>query len=132
VCGHAAPTRLTSAPDGSLTVLCTPRAAGSWQFTTTSTDGGAHFRAGGRRALGGARITAFAASSAGTVVVSSDAVYRTGDGGWHFRLLHQPLGGRAAWLGFATARVGHGVSADHEAIWTTTDGGAAWRVVRPR
>ncbi len=113
---------LTSAADGSLTVLCTPRGQTGWQFTTTSTDGGAHFRTGYRRALGAAGIPALGAASASVILVSSDTMYRSADGGRRFVRVSGPVD----WLGFASATVGHAISADRQAIWTTADAGLTW------
>jgi photosystem II stability/assembly factor-like uncharacterized protein len=113
---------LTSAADGSLTVLCTPRDQTSWQFTTTSTDGGAHFRTGYRRALGSAGIASLGAASASVVVVSSDLMYRSADGGHRFAKVAGPV----AWLGFASSTVGHAIAADRRTVWTTTDAGNSW------
>ncbi|HEX3335963.1 MAG TPA: sialidase family protein [Jatrophihabitans sp.] len=115
--------RLTSAPDGSMSVLCMTRGEIGPQFTMTSIDGGAHFVTADRNALGSAAISAFATASARTVLVSSDATYRSTDGGGHFARLSP---GQVAWLGFASPTVGHAISSDRRTIWTTTDAGLRW------
>jgi photosystem II stability/assembly factor-like uncharacterized protein len=114
---------ITSAPDGSITVLCRPRDSAGWQFTSTSTDGGVTFHTGYRRALGGAPINALGASSARTILVSSDMTYRSTDAGRHFTRVAGPL----AWLGFASSTVGHAISRDRHTVLTTTDAGRTWQ-----
>lgn len=127
--GEVDSSRLTSAPDGSITVLCTPRSATRWQFTITSSDGGASFRTGDLKALGAAAITALGAASARTVLVSSDDVYRSTDSGHTFARLSANGGtspGPVVWLGFASATVGHAISPDRRTVFTTTDAGRTW------
>jgi photosystem II stability/assembly factor-like uncharacterized protein len=122
-------TALTTAPDGSVTVLCVVRGPGYRPFTATSTDGGAHFVAGSRTALGAAPVGALAAAARNRVFVSSDDTYLSTDGGRHFRRLSANGGsspGALGWLGFASSTVGHAVSVDRRTIWTTTDGGRDW------
>jgi photosystem II stability/assembly factor-like uncharacterized protein len=120
---------LTSAPDGSVTVLCQQRGGQRRTFIATSTQHGRAFAAGSRTALGGAEVTALGAASARIVLVSSDQTYRSTDGGRHFARVGSNGGsapGQLAWLGFASATVGHGISTDHRSIWTTSDGGRSW------
>jgi hypothetical protein len=127
--GEVDSSRLSSAPDGTIAVLCTTRGTTGPQFVVTSHDGGAHFVAGGRRALGAAEISAFAAASASTLLVSSDDTYRSTDGGRHFARLSANSGGSPGalgWLGFASASVGHAISVDRRTIWSTMDGGRTW------
>jgi hypothetical protein len=121
---------LSSASDGSLSILCTTRGDTGPQFTTTSTDGGAHFHTGYRKALGAAGISAFAAAASSTLLVSSDDTYRSTDGGAHFARLSANSAsspGQLSWLGFGSATVGHGISVDRRTIWTTTDAGVTWQ-----
>jgi photosystem II stability/assembly factor-like uncharacterized protein len=128
-------TALTTAPDGSVTVLCRARVASGRQFVATSTDGGVHFRAGSRSALGGADVAALGAASASTLLVSSDDTYRSTDGGRHFARLSansDSSPGALAWLGFASPTTGHGISVDRRSIWTTIDGGRSWVAGRLR
>jgi photosystem II stability/assembly factor-like uncharacterized protein len=125
--------RLTSAADGSASVLCQARGGTVQPFTATSTDGGAHFVPGSRTALGGANISAFAAASASVLLVSSDDTYRSTDGGRHFARLSANGGsspGPLGWLGFASGSVGHAISVDRRSLWLTTDGGRSWTAGR--
>lgn len=122
---------LSSAADGSISVLCTPRGQGGSQFTVTSSDGGAHFQPGSKRALGAATISAFAAASASTLIVSSDDTYRSTDSGRHFsRAAVSP--GMLGWAGFASATIGHAISIERRTIWTTTDAGRTWQAATLR
>lgn len=115
---------LTAAVDGSITILCTTRGGTGPQFTTTSTDGGATFVPGNRIALYGARVSAFAAASAGTVLVSSDRTYRSTDGGHHFVVTADIVG--VQWLGFESNVLAHAISKDNRIVWTTHDAGRTW------
>jgi photosystem II stability/assembly factor-like uncharacterized protein len=126
---------LTSAPDGSVTVLCTVRGGRAGPFTATTTNGGASFRAGSRTALGAAPVSALATASARVVLVSSDDTYRSTDGGLHFARLAAGGGsspGPLAGLGFASSTVGHAISVDRRSIWVTADGGRRWVAARLR
>lgn len=124
-------TRATSsAPDGSVTVLCASRQAGGSQFTMTSTDAAGHFSAA-PASLGSATVGVLAAASASTLLVSSDSLYRSTDGGRHWsRPGHAPAG--ASYLGFQTAEVGRAVGPaasgqlGSATVWTTTDAGQNW------
>lgn len=123
-------TALTSAADGSVTLLCTPRVPGD-SFTITSTDGGQSFArgSGGIGARGGAVL---GAASASTLFVSSDVLYRSTDGGGSWQKVQKsgvgPLG--ATWIGFESATVGRVVEPDvnnrPHVIWTTRDAGRTW------
>jgi len=120
---------ITTAPDGSVTVLCTRRAALGTQFTSTSSDGGASFRPGGRDALGAAPITALGAASAAVLFVSSDATYRSPDGGSTWLRLRANGGsgpGPATFIGFESATVGRAIADSGRTIWTTRDAGLTW------
>jgi photosystem II stability/assembly factor-like uncharacterized protein len=126
---------LTSAPDGSVTLLCRVRSAAARQFTVTSTNGGASFTSGSRTALGSGEITALGAASSAILLVSSDDTYRSADGGHHFARLGAQGGsspGQLGWLGFASSQVAHAISVDRRTIWVTTDGGRSWRAGKLR
>jgi len=117
---------MTTAEDGSVTLVCAARGgSASTQFTVTSTNGGATFPRGSRGAFG-ALAGALGAASNSVLLVCAADTYRSIDGGktWH------PLGstgpGRVSWIGFENGSVGRAVSADSRTIWTTTDAGATW------
>lgn len=118
---------LTTAVDGSVTVLCTPRGGTGAQFTATSTDGGATFHSGARHALGNAGASALGAASESALLVSADDTYRSTDGGQSWRALGSNGPGRVAWMGFENGSVGRAISADNRTIWTTTDAGQTWQ-----
>jgi hypothetical protein len=126
-------TALTTAPDGTVAVLCQDRRT-QQKFVALSTDGGADFQPGAKNALGAA-TAAIGAGSARNVLASSDDTYRSTDGGRHFRRLGSNGGsspGALSWLGFASATVAHALSVDHRTIWVSTDGGTNWRAGRLR
>lgn len=126
VSGEVDTTRITTAADGSITALCTPRQQSQgWQFVTTSPAGGMHFTPGAEKALGAAQVSALAAASANTVLVSSDLTYRSTDGGRHFA---KTAVGPASWLGFESTTVGRAVTGDRT-VWTTRDAGQTWTSV---
>jgi photosystem II stability/assembly factor-like uncharacterized protein len=63
------------------------------------------------------------------VLVSTDDLYLSGDGGRRFARLSANGGsspGALVWLGLASATVGHGISIGRRTIWTTTDCGHSW------
>jgi photosystem II stability/assembly factor-like uncharacterized protein len=123
---------VTVAEDGSITGLCTPRGGGA-QFTVTSTDGGKHFTAPSA-GLGTVAGKVVGAASASTLLVNSDRLYRSTDGGQHW----QRTGGRgpapasASYLGFESSTLGRALATDAAAgagsssVWTTTDAGLTW------
>jgi photosystem II stability/assembly factor-like uncharacterized protein len=126
-------TALTTAPDGSLTLLCAPRGAQTGQFAITSTDGGVSFSA--PSATVGSGLQLVGAASASILFVAGAQLYRSTDGGASWRpaagVSGTPPGIAAGasglgFLGFETAQVGRWVSADLSTIWTTTDAGASW------
>jgi len=126
-------TALTTAPDGTLVVLCQDRQT-SQKFVAVSTDGGSDFATGSRKALGAATAV-IGAGSAHDILASSDDTYRSTDGGHHFSRLGSNGGsspGALGWLGFASSIVAHAVSVDHRTIWFTTDGGTSWHAGRLR
>ena len=126
-------TALTTAPDGTVVVLCRNRVTGR-QFVALSSDGGAHFTVGAKQALGAAAAV-IGAGSARDVLASSDDTYRSTDGGRHFVRLDAEGGsspGELSWLGFASPTVAHAISVDRRTIWLTTDGGLTWRAGRDR
>ena len=120
-------TALTTAPDGTVVVLCQDRVT-QQKFVALSDDGGADFAPGAKKALGAA-TAAIGAGSAKDVLASSDDTYRSTDGGRHFSRLGSNGGsspGPLGWLGFASASVAHGISVDRRTLWLTTDGGLTW------
>jgi photosystem II stability/assembly factor-like uncharacterized protein len=122
---------MATAADGSVTLLCTPRLAGSSSrpFTVTSTDGGVAFQPGGRQALGSAPISALGAASASVLLVSSDDTYRSTDGGQTWARLGANAGsspGVVSWFGFESTTVGRAISSDGRTVWTTLDAGKTW------
>ncbi|MEO6885765.1 MAG: hypothetical protein ABI232_05680, partial [Jatrophihabitantaceae bacterium] len=124
---------LTTAADGSVTVLCTPRAAqNGLAFTSTAPSVMSAFAPGSSEALtrvGAGPISAIGAASA-QVVIAADAggVYRSVDGGSSFSRLaggaSTPIG--AQWIGFESATVGRALSESGATIWTTHDAGLTW------
>jgi photosystem II stability/assembly factor-like uncharacterized protein len=126
--GEIDSTAITTAPDGSVTVLCTRRGARGTQFTSTSTDGGATFRAGGPLASGSSPGGLLGAASAQVQFVISDALYRTQDGGQTWRSVPAvSLGpGTAIFVGFESAAVGRVVTDSGRTVWTTRDAGLTW------
>ncbi|WP_375480628.1 hypothetical protein [uncultured Jatrophihabitans sp.] len=121
-------TAMTTAPDGSLVVLCTPRDAQRNSFIAVSTNGARSFHVASRSALGAAPVSVLAAATSRLLVVSSDSTYRSSDGGRRFARLGSP--GQLGYAGFATTSLGHAVSSDGRTLWTTTDGGADWTAHR--
>jgi hypothetical protein len=121
---------VTVAPDGSITLLCSSRTAGGAQHTMTSTDGGRHFHGPAAGGLGSAAVQAFAASSATTLLASSDRLYRSTTGGQRWSAAGGPPS--ASYLGFESATVGRAIDGGDATrgagslVWTTTDGGASW------
>lgn len=120
-------TAMTSAPDGSITVLCRPRGADTAQFTATSTDAGATFHPGGVTALGTLPVGALGAASGSVLLVADGNMLRSTDGGRSFgRLNAGATPGDAMWFGFESATVGRAVSEGGRAVWTTRDAGLTW------
>ena len=114
---------VAAAVDGSVSVLCVPRTAGDHQAVATAAGPGKAFRQSGLQALGPA--TAFAAASEHVLLVGSDVLYRSADGGASFAPV--PDGpGQVRWLGFESATLGRALSADGRTIWTTRDAGRSW------
>jgi photosystem II stability/assembly factor-like uncharacterized protein len=122
-------TALASAPDGSLSVLCVPRGSTEAAFTATSTNSGAGFSAAAP-ALG-RPARALAAASSQVLVVVSDALYRSADGGRHWQrvLVDASITAQRSgqtFVGFESSSVGRYLIADGKSVYTTTDGGAHW------
>jgi photosystem II stability/assembly factor-like uncharacterized protein len=120
---------MTTADDGSVTLLCTPRLGSGPQFTVTSTDGGSTFRPGRRQALGSFSAGALGAASNSVLLVSSDDTYRSSDGGQTWSRLGANSGsdpGQVSWIGFENGTVGRAISTDGRTVWTTTDAGSTW------
>ncbi|MDP9093440.1 MAG: hypothetical protein M3N95_11030 [Actinomycetota bacterium] len=123
-------TAMTTASDGSVTVLCTPRGGSAPQYTSTSTDEGATFVHGALNALGSAAITAIGAASAHIILVADGDTFRTTNGGMTFARIGangQPTPGNAIWFGFENSMVGRAVSGGGSTIWTTWDAGKTWK-----
>jgi len=106
----------------------TRRGARGTQFTSTSTDGGATFRAGGPLASGSSAGGLLGAASAQVQFVMSDALYRTGDGGNTWQpVAAVTLGpGTGIFVGFESAAVGRVVTDSGRTVWTTRDAGLTW------
>jgi hypothetical protein len=122
-------TAMTSAADGSVTLLCTPRGGSDPQFTTTSTDAGATFHHGKTDALGSAPVSALGAGSSAVLVVANGDTFRSSDSGQRFTRAGANGGttpGDAKWFGFESTTVGRAVSEGGRAVWTTRDGGKTW------
>lgn len=133
--GEADSSFLSTAPDGTVGVICTPRQAGTnWQFAMTSPAGGTDFTTLDPQAFGNGSVAAFAMASAQVLLVSeADGAYRSTDGGRTFTRLGANSGsdpGALRWLGFASPTVGHGLSQDGRTVWTTTDAGVSWTPTR--
>lgn len=121
--GEVDSSAVATAVDGSVSVLCVPRTAGDHQAISTATGPGQAFRQAGLQALGPA--TAFAAASRHVLLVASDLLYRSADGGASFDAV--PDGPRQVrWLGFESAKLGRALSEDGRTIWTTHDAGVTW------
>lgn len=117
---------MTTADDGSVTLLCTPRGGSGSQFTVTSTNGGTGFATGPRGALGKNVVWALGAASASVLLVSADDTYRSPDGGKSWHRLGAGRPGQLSWIGFENASVGRAISRDGHTIWTTYDAGQSW------
>jgi photosystem II stability/assembly factor-like uncharacterized protein len=123
-------TAMTSAADGSVTLMCSPRGGNATQFTTTSVDAGKTFRPGGIHALGSAPVSALGAASSSVLLVADGDTFRSTDGGGSFSRLAAHSGsspGDAAWIGFESSTAGRAISADGSTIWTTQDAGLTWK-----
>lgn len=127
-------TALTTADDGSVTVLCTVRSGGN-SAVAVSVDGGRTFHAG--KALDRIEIAVGSASSSVPLLVGSvngqEALVRSTDGGANWLVVAQagtaPTGGtqQPGFLGFESATTGRWVAAAYpHTVWTTTDAGATW------
>lgn len=121
----------TTAPDGSVVALCTPRGGAGGSFVIVSTDEAASFRPA-PATLGASPGTLIAAASARTIFVLSDALYRSADGGATWTRVQQNSTGPlvAAWIGFESTSVGRALegsaSTEQHTLWTTVDGGLTW------
>jgi photosystem II stability/assembly factor-like uncharacterized protein len=121
--------QLTTAPDGSVVAICAGRVAGAGYFVIVSTDHGRTFHAASRTALGAAAVSALGAATARDVLVMSDQLYRSTDGGNHFAKVVGPS--QASFMGFETTSVGRVLSGANT-VWTTRNGGASWTSHRVR
>jgi photosystem II stability/assembly factor-like uncharacterized protein len=114
---------LTTAPDGSVVALCADRAARLNSFVLTSTDHGRTFAAASKTALGAATVSLIGAATAKDVLVMSDQLYRSTDGGGRFGKVVGPH--TARFIGFETTSVGRVISGRNR-VWTTRDSGSSW------
>jgi photosystem II stability/assembly factor-like uncharacterized protein len=118
---------MTSAPDGSVTVVCTPRGTDTAQFTATSTDTGATFHPGALDALSSRPVSALGAASRSVLLVADGSLLRSTDGGRSFSRPSSGQGpGDAMWFGFESDTVGRSISAGGRTIWMTRDAGQTW------
>lgn len=125
--------QLATGDDGSLSILCVPRGAGT-QFVITSLDGGAHFRSQ-RDVTTGQLGDSLAAASGSTLIVAAEnasayTLYRSTDAGSTWKQVATAPGpqqgsGAPALIGFQNASVGR-FATRVGAVLTTTDGGATW------
>lgn len=116
-------TALTTAPDGSVVALCAARGGKVNSFVLSSTNHGRTFTATSKTALGAAGVSLIGAATASDVLVMSDQLYRSADGGGRFGKVVGP--GSARFIGFETTSVGRVVSG-RNTVWTTRDGGSTW------
>jgi photosystem II stability/assembly factor-like uncharacterized protein len=121
---------LTSAPDGSVTVLCVPRGVeNASAFTATSTDNGAIFQPSPGVSMGG--ITAIGSASATVLLAAwtdNTQLFRSTDSGrtWHQVATATKADAAVVFIGFETATVGRWVSNGGATVSTTTDAGLTW------
>jgi len=121
---------LTAAPDGSVSLLCTPRGTSSAQFTITSTDGGRSFHAAPPSL--NHTIATISGASANVLLAVSDGVYRSTDGGRYWQRVLNDQTTRTdglpdvPFLGFENPSTGRYLSRDGLTVWTTTDAGQHW------
>jgi photosystem II stability/assembly factor-like uncharacterized protein len=131
--GEVDSTDLTTAPDGSLTILCVHRATGDGFTITSSDDGITFYRA--PQSLGAAGASLVGAASVTVLFVDSDMLYRSSDAGAHWQRTQQNSVGplTASWIGFQSLTIGHVIepgatqsNLNPSAIWTTRDAGKTW------
>lgn len=117
---------LTTAADGSVSVLCsTPD--DEHQAIMTSSDDGAQFSAGHAFQLDGGASGGLAAGSATTFVVSAGkGLYRTSDGGTTWKLVLAGSGHQDAQCGFQSGTDAHCAGADGAKLYVSHDAGAHW------
>jgi photosystem II stability/assembly factor-like uncharacterized protein len=116
---------VAAAPNGTVSVLCAPRNAGSSLFVAISHDAGASFvrAAGTLPRRGGAEFT----GDPSTVLVAGwNSAYRSTDGGTTWSRIPTLAGTVVGFLGFESPTVGRAVTDGGRRIWTTHDGGATW------
>jgi photosystem II stability/assembly factor-like uncharacterized protein len=125
---------LTTASDGSVTVLCTVRVS-TTSFAAVSSDGGATFTAGKVLTNIEARVGSASAAVAFLVgdVGGRESLVRSADRGRSWQVVAQagayPVSEQSAgrFLGFETSTTGRWAPiSDPATVWTTTDGGARW------
>ncbi len=119
--------------DGTMTVLCRPRAGAQRGFTITSTDDGATFGAAGAP-IGTGPASVLATPTGDVQLAFAGGLYRSTDRGHSWARLAGPGGGggSAAFLGFESATAGRTIIDESATligsatIWTTADAGASW------
>lgn len=129
--GEVDTSAVSVAGDGTILILCRPRADGSSPaFTMASTDAGAHFQKASTaltngRGPGGDVI---AAASNSVWLAATDALRRSVDGGRSWTIVAAGV----SYLGFESPSVGRAIaqpsgnSTGSATILTTVDGGAHW------
>lgn len=133
--GEVDTTFLSTASDGAVGLVCSPRTSGTgWQFVDVYNPGQTVVKIAPRPTFGNGSVRAFALASQQIVIASlADGTYRSTDGGQTFQRLGANSGsdpGPLQWLGFASPTVGHGLSQDGRTVWTTTDAGWTWTPAR--
>lgn len=124
--------------DGAIALLCEPRGAATNEFVQLSTDTGNQWRFGAALTGGGPTQTLGGASSS-LLLVSTDAFYRSTDGGMTWAEVGASHGpgstagpAKAWWIGFENTSTGRVIAQDaagdgpSNTIWTTHDGGQTW------
>ncbi|MGH8962558.1 MAG: hypothetical protein ACRDWT_15455 [Jatrophihabitantaceae bacterium] len=121
-----ASTSVAAAGDGSISILCQPGGQGGTGVSLTSTDGGATFAAG-RVHMFGRGAGDLGAASANVLVVLSDPLSRSVDGGKSWQQIKGPsLASTVTFVGFESDTVGRIATNAGRTIWTTQDAGATW------
>lgn len=128
-------TAVSTASDGSITVLCSSRNAQQPHFTMTSTDGGGHFGTTLHN-LGAANSSVIGTASRSVQLVNLDALYLSIDGGHNWQRVDKLPGGGplgAIYIGFESDTVGRvlaqtpgSTTNGADQVWTTTDAGRSW------
>jgi hypothetical protein len=118
---------VTTSPDGAIVMLCTPRGAGTGQFTVVSTDGGQHFTSGGRLTQG---LQEDLVAASAKVLFLGNAPLRSTDGGKSWTQAPPRAGVKVIVQGFETPTIGRALTVTgyigSPTIWTTRDAGLTW------